>query len=33
MQVFRALQALVQTWKPSRIVVDATGVGKGCGRC
>jgi len=32
-QVFGALQALVQTWKPSRIVVDATGVGKGCGRC
>jgi hypothetical protein len=27
-QVFGALQALVQTWKPSRIVIDATGVGE-----
>jgi hypothetical protein len=28
-KVFGALLALVQTWKPSRIVIDATGVGEG----
>jgi len=28
-QVFGALRALVLTWKPMRIVIDATGVGKG----
>jgi hypothetical protein len=27
--VFGALRALVQTWKPLRIVIDATGVGEG----
>ena len=27
--VFGALQALVQTWKPLRVVIDATGVGEG----
>ena len=28
-RVFGALQALVQVWKPARIVIDATGVGEG----
>ena len=27
--VFRALRAFAQTWKPMRIVIDATGVGEG----
>ena len=27
--VFGALQGLVQTWKPERVVIDATGVGEG----
>jgi hypothetical protein len=27
--VFGALQGLVKTWKPTRIVIDATGVGEG----
>ena len=27
--VFGALRALVQTWKPMRVVIDATGVGEG----
>ncbi len=29
LQVFGALRALVQAWKPMRIVIDATGVGEG----
>jgi len=29
--VFGAVKALVQTWKPMRIVIDATGVGKDSG--
>jgi hypothetical protein len=28
-RVFGAMKALVQTWKPTRIVIDATGVGEG----